>query len=441
MTMSWPARGAVALLAMLMLAACGSTTPPTGPSPSAPVQAPTSITDSTAGPTASASPGTSTAPGGPSPAPSPTPGPSDPGSGPEVVVPAGVQYLEPATATVFGLPASSTWDRFSTPDGETSPTLAIGRDAKGNAVVAARTGTSWTRAVLATPKSVKAPRPYNVTNWVRADAAAVGAHGYLVVGEANVSDAYHLSISGLGFAWFSADGRTWRRTDFRQVLGTGANFQPRGLVASGDGWLVAGSLTNRSASAKSQVVVLSTKDGRTWKQVAHLKGTWGLAAQGLEMLGDRVVLEGLEWVCSDSGHHLIVGIGNPQLRLWSSGDGGATWTAGDWTAGGVNAAAAPMPTTSSQCRSVQIGQLSTSGSYLGVVNGRAVVLAGDHTRAAVSSDLATWTIADVPGGKPTGNEYVYTVGGTAVAAVPDGTGTLILSLEARRNAGDGVGGF
>ncbi len=415
------------LAAAALVTACGSTPPPATQAPAA----------------------TASAPGATGPAPSAgqlgTPAPTPAASGgtiiSDAVVPAGVQYLEPATTTPWGLPADARWDAFATVTaGVAAPDLAIGQDAKQGAVAAVRSGSTWRRTLLASTASIKGPGRYVNTDYVTVSAGAASERGYLVTAAATITDAGRYGGSGLGFAWFSKDGAVWKRTDFRGLFGTTAFFAPTAVTATRSGWLVVGALTDREMRAKSQLVAVASADGTAWHEVSRIKDTWALTSRQLDRMGGRIILAGTAWMCATDGSEQHVGIGNPQLRLWSTTDDGITWTAGDWTAGGVNPAPGPAPVTKADCANVRIGQLAAYGNFLGVVNGRAVVVAPDNTKAATSADLTQWSVGELAGAKPSGGPTSNSLP-RALAAVPDGDAVVVLSLEPRRDDKDVTGAF
>ena len=377
------------------------------------------------------------------PAPSETPGPS----GSPEILPAGVQYLDPAQQNIWGLPTSSIWN---TPPGAPVPALratvdgqvAIILGSRGRQIRAAIQGSPGTwRDVLVDPGTdVRGPSPYTRVDLLFPRSVAAGPRGFVVLGEANVGDSSHNLLSRLGFAWFSADGTRWSRTDFRSVLGAGAAFAPDTVTATAGGWIVAGSLSSRDLTAKAAIVVLTSTDGTHWKVVSRISSTWGTTASHLETLGDRLILSGAEWACDANGFMLNAGIGSPILRLWSSTDAGRTWSKGDQTAGGVITLSSPTPTSKRGC-SGGVGAYESLGLYLGVVNGQAVAISNDHARVSTSTDLVNWHFSDLPGAVPAEGSTFQVSAARSLVAAPNGPGLSILSLEARRDDSGRTSGF
>jgi uncharacterized protein YjbI with pentapeptide repeats len=426
---------ALAALALVAVSACGPAPTPTMPAaPSIAGSAAPSTATGTASPTTTDSPTASATP-----LPSATPAPS----GEPVMLPAGVQYTDAATRTVWGLPATSSWytvypgQRWSA-DGQVRIVLG----ARGKAIRAAVQDSpgQWRDVAVDPGKGIRLPGPYTYIDWLSARGVAAGPGGYLVLGEESVSDPYHHYLTRIGFAWFSRDGAKWARTDFRTVLGAGAAFVPHAVVPAGGGWVVAGVLTSRDLRAKAQIVVLTSADGTHWRVASRLSDRWALSPASLSVLGDRLVLAGYAWVCDATGFSVNDGIGSAATRLWSSADGGRTWTKGDSTAGGVITLAKPAPTSAKACTG-GIGAYRSLGGFYGVVNGRAVAVSADHARVATSTDLSQWQTASLAGAVPAGEASYQGSAAHALVAAPNGSGLSILSLEARRDDQDRVGGF
>jgi uncharacterized protein YjbI with pentapeptide repeats len=455
------------LVFALLVAACGETPPAPKPTP-APATAPAGVTappapTSAAPATSPAAPSTSapstSAPTAeppasgepsslPSPAPSAAPSPS-PATG--AILPAGVQYPDPPQAQLWNLPTSSAWlpgtastattGATTTGDATTAilPAAVLGTRGRQIRLAISNAGGTWRDVLVDSGSGVRGPGAYRTIDWLAAGSVAAGTRGYLVTGEENISGGLHHLISRLGFAWFSPDGTKWQRTDLRAVLGAEAAFVPRSAVATASGWLMVGSLTNRTLAAKATIVVLASSDGVHWSKRATIASAWALTSTSLDTLGDQLVLAGTAWVCDSGGHMLNAGIGSPQLRLWTSADDGRTWQDRDWTGGGINTTTNPTPASSKSC-SGRIGDYTSLATYTGIVNGRAVMIASDHARVATSQDLATWTVADLPGGVPAGG-WKGGAAPKAIIAVPDGAGLAIESLEPRRDAADKQAGF
>jgi len=423
-------RGRLAvLLAAVLLAACGQ-----GPVPSGQPSTSTAATDPSANPSSTAAPNPS-APSTPAPSGSPaaTPAPS----GPAAMLPAGVQYLDSSTPAVWGLPSTSTWDLAdpgsrASRDGQVVAVLGL-RGAKQTRLAVRDGSGAWTDNLVDPGVGVRGPGVYTTTDWILTNGLAAGPAGYLVFGQESIADSLHHVVSRLGFTWFSPDGRAWTRTDLRGALGANAAFVPQSAMATATGWLLAGGLSSISLQSKSKAVVLASPDGVHWHRASQISSTWAVTAGSLDTLGGKVVLSALEWVCEPDGFMLNAGIGNPVLRLWSSPDGGATWKAGDPTAGGVVKPNAPAPATARGCTG-GINAYATTGDYLGVVGGRAVAVSADHARIATSSDLITWQAADLAGAVPAGGAGYQPGAAKSLLAVPDGQGLALLSLEPRRNA-------
>ena len=400
------------------------------------VLAATLLVVSGVGPVRAASPTPST-----SAAPTPSAVPSSVASVESVQLPAGVQYLEPVEHTIWDLPTTSTWNT-SVPRAraDRGGQVEVILGTKGRQIHAAIRDASggWIDSLVDRGAGVRVTG-YATVDGVYASSVAAGDRGFVVTGVEGAASPGHLSLTRLGFSWFSVDGRRWTRWDARTVLGADAAFVPTSLITTSGGWLMTGSLTSRDLRRKASIVTLASTDGARWKVVSRLSDRWSLTASELLAMGDRIALAGDAWVCSTDGFMLNVSLGNPMLRLWTSGDGGRTWTEGDSTAGGVITLDHPTPKSARGC-TAGTNAYATRGSFLGVVGGRAVALSAAHDQVATSTDLRTWTVGTLEGAQPTGG-YQYTTSASSLVATTDGNGLAILSLEARRDASDALGPF
>ena len=359
------------------------------------------------------------------------------------MLPAGVQYTDPSTPAIWGLPTSSLWNTIDpTQRWSAHGQVQIVVGTRGKAIHAAIQDSpgQWRDVAVDSGKGVRLPGVYSVVNWLLPAGVAAGTGGFAVLGLESVSDPLHDYLTRIGFVWTSRDGTTWRRTDFRSVLGAGAAFAPTSVIPSGNGWTVVGGLSSRNLAAKAQIVVLTSSDGTSWHTASRLTDRWGLTPVAIGALGDRLALRGYDWVCQANGSMLNAGIGSPVTRLWTSADSGRTWTQGDSTAGGVLAVATPAPTSARGCTG-GIGAYSSTGSVLGIVGSRAVAISADHSHISTSTDLSTWQVASLDGAVPAGGSGYQPSAAHAIVAAPDGNGMAVISLEARRDDQNRVGPF
>lgn len=420
-------------LAALFLAACGS-----DPAPSVPGVSPGSSPSLAATPSFSVSspPASTPAPSGPTASPFPS-------ASPAAMLPAGVQYPDPATPAIWGLPNSSKWavdDPRSRVAQDGQVVAVLGLHGKQIRLAVRDASGTWADRLVDRGVGVRGPGAYRTTDWILPTGLAASPAGYLVFGQESIADAGHHILSRLGFVWFSRDGRAWTRTDLRGALGSGAAFVPTSAMATGNGWLLVGSLSTRNLRGKAVVVALSSTDGVHWRQASKISSSWATTGDSLDTLGDKTVLSGFEWICERNGYMLNAAIGNPVLRLWSSSDGGATWQDGDSSGGGLVKPNAPAPDKASSC-SGGIGTYATTGAYLGVINGRAVAVSADHARIATSTNLVDWQAADLPGAVPPGGPGYQPGAASSLLVSPDGQGLAMLSLESRRDDTGAIAGF
>lgn len=142
------------------------------------------------------------------------------------------------------------------------------------------------------------------------DIAAVGA-GFVAVGTRTIDNEQD------GLAWWSDDGETWEALD-TPTLG-GPRRQEVLTVAHTDAGIVAGGYSSDERGL-GQPVVWHSADGRTWAPGAALPLREETSESAANDLGVRSIT-----VTSDGA---LVAAGGDRLRpyVWTSTDGGTTWT-------------------------------------------------------------------------------------------------------------------
>ncbi|MFC4150271.1 hypothetical protein ACFO0M_28800 [Micromonospora mangrovi] len=214
---------------------------------------------------------------------------------------------------------------------------------------------------------------------------AGGPRGWLISGNRSTGAA----------AWLSADG-----SDFRLVSGVpglaadgaGRPWVSDG-VATGSGWLLAGSVLS-SGRTGSDPVVWRSADGLTWRRAVLSVAATDEDLQRVVRLGERVV---------------AVGRRGDGLGAWL-GDGGA-WRAG----GGFGGAGTDRP-----------GRVWASAAVAG---GVLAVVAGGATGAGwFSRDGVAWSSVTLPVAVPARSDRTVAVAGgdaSALLLVDDGTGAQV----------------
>jgi hypothetical protein len=207
----------------------------------------------------------------------------------------------------------------------------------------------------------------------------------------------------------SSDGQAWQRVEIsgladgavNDVVRTASGYLAAGFEASADG-------TPQPGQENTQPAVWRSADARHWTQVTHLPAG-ELRIARLWADGDRVI---------------AVAATDTELAVWTSADGGATWTASHTT----------LP-----------NQCCTSFAILNgtVVDAQQVDRVGEKINGQVAtSDGGQWTI-DTPkwlaGVDP---EWVQVIGGSVVVfgwkVHRDADGLVVSSKEVVEASSDGT---
>ncbi len=276
---------------------------------------------------------------------------------------------------------------------------------------------------------------------MRPNGVAAGHQGFVAIGNGSYWDRNFARGTSIGMIWFSPDGLKWQRAqDPRAVLGSNTSLLLRSVVATGDGYMAVGSSTDIALRRVETQVVLTSADGMTWHKAASIASRWSLAAGQLVANGAGWLLSGAEFACTvDGGDHVTFSLG-AQQRLWSGNAAGSAWSAVPLEPK-VIVSKEPAPTSAKQCPKPGTTEFltevsdrfTTTGSFVGVAGGRAVLVSGDGDQAAVSSDLQHWTVAALPGAQPTDAVQGSAAGVHSRLVVPDGDGIALLSYEAPRD--------
>lgn len=238
-------------------------------------------------------------------------------------------------------------------------------------------------------------------------AAVKGPQGWVVTGTIAAlpsnSDVYVHSQRGV--VWFSPDARTWERIDLRDVVGADNELTVDSVIANGDGYLAVGSIAPQGfdQTSNSRGIVLSSPDGRTWTTTAELPTTFDSLATGIHPLGSQLVISGEEWVCGNVSL-LFSGPYGPDRRqvLWTSADGGTSWTRVDLTGVEMFAEPASTPAAPEQCpdsRGSLPEPVDTRVGFIDVAGDTLVIGSRDGATVLASEDLATWRSASLTGGE------------------------------------------
>ncbi len=417
---------ALALSAALAAGACGST-PPISPAASG---APAPSNAATGGP--------SSALGA---TPSSASSPSAPVGGP-VILPAGVQFLDPGRTLPVGFGSAMT---------QTGQTLYIfGSKNHAPAIATESAPGTWVVKALDDKKGLDAPAgsPYLWQLGILPVAAAAGDAGIVLAGTGQFSKDGSKAATNFvaeSYLWFSPDGSAWTRLDPRSFVGDPGSrvVITNVMVSAGSFWAV-GSLVPAGGAQKARALALRSPDGRTWSAVSSLASTWTTTATAVYEVGGTLVLAGREFSCF-TGSNIDRGLG-PQLRLWSADTAGTSWTPVDLTAAGpAMQPPNPAPTTAAGCPPASDylafqTKYQQNAAFIGAAGGTLVALGPASTDAVATSDLVHWTTVALPGAAPglrsgdyAPNAYID-IGAHLLTA--DAEGLVLRTFGPRRDAGN-----
>lgn len=317
------------------------------------------------------------------------------------------------------------------------------------AAVRAPDGT-WSTSAVDDLTGFKPPKGMTASRGFRPIALAAGPDGFAALSRSlyftDCARACSQDARVVSLIHTSTDGRTWRRADPRTVLGSRAGIALSSVIpAEGGGWIAVGS-TAPDLRKPSSVAVLRSTDGKDWRRAATIKAPHALVSRRILQVGDTLVLEGEEYLCSKDSDHLglVAGpMGTPyittiaQPRLWRADAPGGDWTPVDLNAAGVMTVPPRSALKPRDCSGLPsqelLDRLDGSGRIVGVAGDRLVAVDDTVTRVATTQDLRTWTAADLPGAVP--DDRTQTDRGVVSLAPAVGAdGSLeLLSVETRRD--------
>lgn len=363
-----------------------------------------------------------------------------------LILPPGAQFEAPET-----LPASGAWGAVSAgADGKTL--MAPGRASNGDFRLAVSVdSSSWADRAFIDDK-IPGPNGYDAdtldNGWLRGFVVdmASNATGTVAAGTREfVNDGRPTVRSAI---WFSADNTSWQQTDLAKVLGSDVAVQVNDVVALDTGFVAIASVGDDAFKQPSWIAVLRSADGMTWESAGKISSVFSLGARAfancpgsfsgscpsIVARDGRLLAIGQEYICDTHAGGLFPtrrdGIRwGAQLRIWSSADQGSTWTPVDLAATGIVSSRKPAPTALADCPKLDTMEalqaftydVTTLGSFAGVAGQRVVLINGAKT--ATSTDLTTWTVADVPGIAATGTKLGPKL------LVPESAGMALVSLE------------
>ncbi len=359
-------------------------------------------------------------------------------AGPAPHVPAGVQFVSKGTlpATLNGgrsrpIVHGSTVVIAGSMSGATQPKIAVSADS----------GSTWQVVTPAGNQAAPAGFPLNRSGF-SADAGAAGDPGFVLIGSASWWSYGYSSATREDFVWFSPDGHSWKYVNIRGISGA-ASLALHGVAWVGDEFVLTGETAGTDPSlSQSHGIVFTSKDGMTWTRAGAPPTRWSGEVHAAHRVGGKLVVTGVEYVCTaDAGAFATFSVG-AQPRVWSSADNGSTWTAvavPDDIVGGAK----PNPANAAACKAAGGGSLGGNSSTftqdvaaIGVAGDSLIVWSTDHTKTASTTDLTKWTSLDVPGAKAVQKDTISLRKPTDVLISHDGVVPTLISLENRRDDKD-----
>lgn len=365
-------------------------------------------------------------------------------SAPRPTVPAGVQFRPPSDLPA-GFEAGG--GDVAGDGGTTTVVMGTQTDAVGGTSAAAAVsedGVSW--EVVALP----APVGFSVAGYTAlrfsADEVAHGPLGYVAAGASSGLRDGSVYATGVDVLWHSLDGTTWQFVDVRPAVdGEAEAIDVADVEWIGDRYLAVGAVAGADLFAgPSRGLVLASPDGVTWSEASRIASTWSTRITDIARVGATALLRGAEYACAADARALATFSPGAQLRLWTTTDGGVSVAPVSLPAG-VADSREPAPVDTAGCPSADeanrlqaIEQRFATNEAAVVANAtHAVVVAGDRSIAAASSDLATWQTAPLPGARPAATEATTPPRGS-FALARDGADLVLVAAGPPRNARDEV---
>jgi hypothetical protein len=263
----------------------------------------------------------------------------------------------------------------------------------------------------------------------------VGA--YRLSTPSSITDTGWLGTAYAGIIWRSLDGLSWERLDpampalgggttsLNAVAATSVGFIAVGYAAELDGW-----------AAPSRGLILTSADGVEWRRT-EVSLPWSVQLIGAGAIGERLVVWGIEYVCTTSAPSINTWTSSgEQLRIWSSDDGGATWQGADLDAVAAYTGSAEPPADPAGCPDYGVRDETYRQrlAAVGLVGGRFVVWPTDRVVVLSSTDLVRWTTGEVPGARPEQDPANPTNDSRWSGLLADGDVPVLASIAPARDA-------
>lgn len=278
----------------------------------------------------------------------------------------------------------------------------------GHAEALYRESVDWSRTPMDDGTAYRPPSGATPDGPFRPVAAAANDHALVVLGASTTTDRRRPA----GFnrlpesvLWVTRDGKTFKRIAARDVVDAEA-VRLTGIVVTSHGFVAVGNILPTGFADPGGIVVLRSDDGERWSVGERLTGEGTLYARALHADADRLLIDATDQVCDVHGVTYPYGLRIGPTVAWNSADAGETWSRVDLY--GANSVLVPFGALIEGCPdNPKLGDLislsealDTEGSIVGFAGGALFARSRDGTTIGVSTDLATWRQAKLPGALP-----------------------------------------
>jgi uncharacterized protein YjbI with pentapeptide repeats len=296
-------------------------------------------------------------------------------------------------------------------------------------------GGTFTDVQMDSAGTVPNPSGLGVNTGLQVTAATDGPNGWVAVGAASYWDSLNYYVtSRRGLIWHSTDGTTWQRIDVRDIVGD-TSVVMTSVTKTATGYVAVGDIAQPDLSAgPSRGFVLTSPDGITWTKTAELPRQWAVSTSRVIAGDSRIVVHGVEFVCDATAGAMNSFSVGAQFRAWASDDGGVTFSEVS-LAGGAVTDPLPPPTDPAACPNMydEDEAYHSSAGFVALDGDRLVVASADGGSVAVTDDLTTWTVGELPDAIPDLDPAIYTIKTPEVTGIyADDDGLVVVELQALR---------
>ncbi len=240
-------------------------------------------------------------------------------------------------------------------------------------------------------------------------------------------------------------GATWAQIDLVPALGNNNGYIDDIAEFNGSLFLQA-SISDDNRTSPSVIIVARSDDGgASWARVSTITGEYdgrlSLFGGRFGQAGENLVLVGGDVVCDFDGSSAVQSIGTSlQPRLWTSSDGGVTWTPQSKADTGLDTKPVP-PADPSGCEGFDLAQrmdqYDVRPRAIDFHDGVAFVWSEDGERIATSTDGLTWQTAILDGAAPIASEFAEGKANSDAAIIYTvAEGFVAVNVEDRRTTAD-----